>query len=151
MSQHPYTVNESLGYLVNMVARAMSQALRKAFMDNEHDLIPEQWGLLAMLHEHDGHNQMELANLQLKDKTHITRMVDGLEKRGLVRRVQDDSDRRNNLIYITGEGEATFQRLLPIATALLRQAYQDLSSDEIQVLKSLLRKVHNNIHEPASP
>ena len=49
-------------------------------------------------------NQQCLANFTKKDKSTILRSVDSLEALGLVKRLQDPADRRNNFLVLTKEG-----------------------------------------------
>lgn len=140
-----YSVTDSLGYIVNLTARVMSHSLRKRLQASGSDLTAEQWGILACLQQRDGCNQMELAHEHFKDKANITRIVDGLERRGLVERQQDPQDRRNNRIFLTTKGREIYRKLLPIVTGMLQQAYAGMTTEEIQKLKEQLRQVHRNL------
>ncbi len=140
-----YSVTESLGYLVNLTARVMSHSLRKRLQAAGCDLTAEQWGILACLQQREGCNQMELAHEHFKDKTNITRIVNGLERRGLVERQQDSRDRRNNRIFLTPDGRETYRKLLPIVTGMLQEAYAGMTAEEVQKLKEQLRQVHRNL------
>ena len=142
-----FKLNDSIGYIVNLVGREMAHTLRKAFLAENLDITPEQWGVLAMLKEQDGRNQMEIACLHFRDKANITRLLDGLERRDLVRREQDPNDRRNNLIFLSQNGNVMFDRLLPIVKRTLEKVADPLSPEELALLKSLLHRLHDHLYE----
>src|ERR1700754_369495 len=61
--------------------------------------------VMGCLWKKDGINQQEIADLTLRDKSSMTYLLDNLVKRKLVRREEDEDDRRNKLIYLTREGK----------------------------------------------
>src|SRR4051812_47208478 len=75
---------------------------------NEADLMmapfgvgPEQWALLVRLWQKDDRSQSELAELTFRDRASVTRLIDGLERRGHVVRARDREDARSHRILLT--------------------------------------------------
>jgi MarR family transcriptional regulator, 2-MHQ and catechol-resistance regulon repressor len=67
--------------------------------------------------------------------------VDRLYKKGLVSRAECSSDRRVKTVSLTEKGK---QRFLPVFrrhAALIKRAFQDLSSEDLQHLEAALKKV----------
>jgi DNA-binding MarR family transcriptional regulator len=67
----------------------------------------------ALIHLEDapgGLRMTELAERILYSKSGFTRVVDGMEEAGLVRRVRPDSDRRAILVVLTDAGRETMER-----------------------------------------
>lgn len=56
---------------------------------------------LALLYEQDGRTQDEMAETYAVDRAATTRSMQGLERKGLVRREMDDKDRRVRRVYLT--------------------------------------------------
>ncbi len=69
------------------------------------ELSPEQFKTLMALHHHKGISMSELADRSCRDKTTVTRMIDGLEKLNLVLRVTSETDRRQIKLYLTAAGK----------------------------------------------
>jgi DNA-binding MarR family transcriptional regulator len=70
----------------------------------------------------------------------MTRMVDRLEKRGLISRVRKSDDRRVIDLVLTPDGQALGRRLPSIYAAVVNSNFAGLRPDEMAILKTLLRK-----------
>ncbi len=94
--------------VADLLARAPAQLLRK------HDLSPNQYNVLRILRgAPEGLLCGEIAVRMISREPDITRLLDRLEKRGLVGRCREDVDRRRVLTRITPEGLALLSRLDP--------------------------------------
>jgi len=138
-----YIVEESLGFIINRTNQKLSNYLTRKF--KPYDITPEQWGLLNQLWEKDEITQKELSEKSIKDQTTITRILDKLEWKGLVRRQTSLEDRRSYLIFLTDMGRNLESKLVPIAYEALNEALQGLSEEEIKQLKVLLNKIFINV------
>jgi MarR family 2-MHQ and catechol resistance regulon transcriptional repressor len=67
--------------------------------------------------------------------------VDRLYKKGLVSRVESESDRRVRTVSLTQKGRAMFVPLFKMHTALLKRVFDELSPDEQRHLEELLKKI----------
>jgi DNA-binding MarR family transcriptional regulator len=84
----------------------------------------------------------DLASLLLLSKSGVTRLVDRLERRGLVVRQMSAEDRRVVLAGLTDEGLKTFERARPVLAAAIEQYFaQHLADHEVSELRAALRKV----------
>jgi DNA-binding MarR family transcriptional regulator len=147
MKPYQYNLEEPLGYLIGRAHRVLVNRLNRNFAEAGYDVTAEQWGMLMHLWEQDGQGQQQLAACACKDKTSITRLIDGLEKRHLVLRVADQNDRRNNLIYLTGKGKALQKALIVVAKKTLAESQQGLKPEHLTICKNTLRKVYQNLSE----
>jgi MarR family transcriptional regulator, 2-MHQ and catechol-resistance regulon repressor len=67
--------------------------------------------------------------------------VDRLYKKGFVSRVECSSDRRIRTVSLTEKGRQMFVPLFHRHTALIKRAFQDISSEELQQLERILKKI----------
>jgi MarR family 2-MHQ and catechol resistance regulon transcriptional repressor len=67
--------------------------------------------------------------------------VDRLYKKGFVSRVECTEDRRVRTVSLTEEGRQMFVPLFRRHTAFIKRALQDVSSEELQQLELILRKI----------
>jgi MarR family 2-MHQ and catechol resistance regulon transcriptional repressor len=67
--------------------------------------------------------------------------VDRLYKKGFVSRIESDHDRRIRMVALTEKGRDMFVPLFRRHTALVKRAFQDVSSEELQQLELLLKKI----------
>lgn len=105
--------------------------------------LPEHELLIRLAQSPDRQLRMyDLASLLLLSKSGITRVVDRLEKRGLVIRKMSDSDRRVVLAQLTDEGVATLAIARPVFAESIQEFFaRHLTDDELASLRGLLRKV----------
>ena len=67
--------------------------------------------------------------------------VDRLYKKGFVSRVESSSDRRVRTVSLTEQGREMFVPLFRRHAALIKRAFQDVSSDELKQLEGVLKKI----------
>ena len=79
--------------------------LQQKFRENNVSLTYEMHQVMLCLWTKDGIRQQDLADKTLKDKTSLTYLIDNLNKRGLVTRMEDKNDRRSKLIFLTNKGK----------------------------------------------
>lgn len=84
----------------------------------------------------------ELADEVLMSRSNLTRLVDRLEKAGLIHRELCASDRRGFYAVLTDEGRTTRQKMWPIyRTAIERHVEGQLSAEEADVLQRVFRRL----------
>ncbi|MCP4714323.1 MAG: winged helix-turn-helix transcriptional regulator, partial [Deltaproteobacteria bacterium] len=118
------------------------------FAREGYSMSSEQWAVCANLYlRQNGQFQQQLADRLYKDKAAITRLVHGLERRGLVRREEDRDDRRQKKIYLTAKGEALMQQLFPIAARAQKQGQKDIAPGDLAVFNRVLEHIYANANE----
>lgn len=85
--------------------------------------------------------QRDLAGKLLVTGANITRVIDLMERDGLVRRVRDKADRRYITIGLTPKGRTTIETVFPRHVNDVVEAFSVLSGDEQDVLRELCRTV----------
>ena len=99
----------ALIYSANVMIKWKFQEVLK-----EYDINTEQWIILGRLYNKSGElNQKELAKDTNKEQASITRIINKLEKKGLVKRIASERDRREYLIHITDGGRERYDQTLP--------------------------------------
>jgi DNA-binding MarR family transcriptional regulator len=71
----------------------------------------------------------------------ISRSVDGLVRRGMVKREEDPRDRRSKLVTATARGRSTYERLTALRLAGIRGFVADLDPEEQRALDDALAPV----------
>jgi len=146
MKNHAGNPEESLGYVIGRASRAMANRLNHHFENAGYNVTCEQWGLLNSLWKKNGQSQKELAGCTCKDKTSITRLIDGMERKKLVVRTSSKEDARQKLIHLTSRGKTLRQKLLRQIEKTLTEAQKGVSAGQLQICKDVLRKVNQNLN-----
>jgi MarR family 2-MHQ and catechol resistance regulon transcriptional repressor len=112
-----------------------------------------QFGVLEALLHLGPVAQHELGRALFTSRANITTIVDNLERRGLVRRERDASDRRYVTVHLTAEGRALIERLFPLQLAAIVDEFSVLSAAEQEQLGRLCKKLglRQGASEPAEP
>ena len=74
----------------------------------------------------------------------MTRMLDRLERRGLVRRVAHPNDRRTSNLELTAEGKAVFPKLQASGMKVLNRFLRGFTKEEARQLESFLQRMLEN-------
>lgn len=77
----------------------------------------------------------------------MTRMLDRLEAKGLVRRTRSPDDRRLVNLELTQAGKAAYPRLREISMRVLNRSLRDFSHAEARSLEDLLLRLGNNLRD----
>ncbi|WCN39254.1 MarR family winged helix-turn-helix transcriptional regulator [Aneurinibacillus uraniidurans] len=134
-----YKIDESLGFILSNTQRKLSHFLLSKF--KPYDITTEQWVLVAKLGEENGITQKDLAERTEKDQANVTRIIDLLEKKGLVRREKNSTDRRSMLVHLTDEGEKLREMLAPIEESVVNVSLSGMSEEEKALLKDFLARI----------
>ncbi|MCP4601972.1 MAG: MarR family transcriptional regulator [Proteobacteria bacterium] len=85
---------------------------------------------------------VDISEQMQKSTSHISRLIDRAESKGLLERRADPSDRRAQQIALTELGKQEIDAYVPHSMTLLDEAiFATLSSDEISLLIDLLSRV----------
>lgn len=124
--------------------------MRKRLISNHDDLSPEQAMVLFLIESNEGKTMSDLANSSNRDKTTMTRMIDGLEKINHVVRTADQTDHRQTLIYLTRSGKRKIEEIKSIKPDMLDIAFNGLQSKELEITFRTLQKIRENLEEGKS-
>lgn len=75
----------------------------------------------------------------------ISLVVKNLEKMGYVKRKTDENDKRVSILFLTNEGRAVIEKVIPENETMIYDYMKDLSEEETKTLLSLLKKLGANI------
>jgi DNA-binding MarR family transcriptional regulator len=143
----PFTLDTALGFVVGRTFHIMRRTFTTTVENAGVQITPEEWVLLNRLWSQDGQRQTELAESTIKDRTTVTRLLDGMVKKGLVRRETDPDDRRAVLAWLTDEGKGLKRRLLPVMEKLLKEATAGISEKELEITRETLSRFQTNLSE----
>ncbi|GAB4441982.1 MAG: MarR family transcriptional regulator [Anaerolineae bacterium] len=125
--------------LIDIVAKKLKRLQRQTIeADN---LTPTQYTVLNMLWERDGRPLGELASACCCAPSTITGIVDTMEKNHLVSRVPNPDDRRSQLVWLTGKGQA-LKHATPDLEAMFESCCPGIAPDEVRQLGELLARLN---------
>lgn len=133
----------SVGYLINRLGHSLARELDRRMSDI--GLTDAQWKPLLLLQQGACLTAADIARHSCHDTGAVTRVLDRLEAKALIRRVRSDSDRRIVNLELTEAGSQLAAEVPVILSALLNQLLTGFSEDEFTQFNELLKRAFDNI------
>lgn len=132
---------------VESTLMATARAIRKAYAIRFEglELNLTQASLIGFLDESGPITQTQLARRLGMGRAATGLVINGLEKRGLVERLDNPNDRRAWLIALRQEGQSLVKPILEIDAVLRAELRAGISRSERQTLASLLVRLESNL------
>lgn len=134
----------SAGRLINLLARK-GQGYITDLMRPFGLTAAEQPFFMALLHN-EGVTQERLTALVGVDKSATARAVKSLEAKGILIRIQNEEDRRQNLLYPTDQAKAIFQDVRQALARFNALLTEGIDPEETAVLQRALLKMVDNLN-----
>jgi MarR family 2-MHQ and catechol resistance regulon transcriptional repressor len=104
-------------------------------------LTQGQLGVLEILLHLGPLSQREIAGKLFRSDGNVVMVVDNLERRGLVGRTRDSTDRRRVTVSLTPAGRRLIARVFPDHVATIVEAFSVLRPDEQEELGRLCKRL----------
>ena len=141
--------DESVGFMIKQVYHSLTR-----LMDMETaplGLTAIQWRPIALIARGSADTPAELARLNNVDTGAMTRTLDRLESKGLLRRIRCREDRRVVKIELTELGHEQAKAIPPCIARVLNHHLRGFSPEEHSQLQHLLRRMLANGSDGKSP
>ena len=96
---------------------------------------------LSQLYNRDGLTQEEMAAVITVDKAATTRTIQGMEKKGLVRREAHEENYRAKRVYLTDKAKNAEPRIRELQKKWVDFITQDMTQKEAEVFAAQLKKM----------
>lgn len=136
---------KKIGYYLERTSRLVKLRYLQAFAQMGIDITPEQWVMLDSLYQRNGRSQTELAGDSYKNAPTVSRIIDLLEKKGLVERQRFENDRRRYKIFLTDAGKAVVEKVQPSVSSLRAQSWDNLSDEDYTHFLRIINQVFDNL------
>lgn len=137
-----YCTEASVAYLMRRVIASIGQDADRRF--ESLGLTNAQWVPLLKLHQGDGRTVAELARECTADAGAMTRLLDRLEAKGLVKRVRSTEDRRVVNLELTDDGARAAERIPAVLCEVQNAHLAGFAKSEWQALKTYLGRMLEN-------
>jgi DNA-binding MarR family transcriptional regulator len=134
--------DDNIGFMIKLVYNSLNRMLDLEMAPL--DLTAMQWRPIAMVARGSAHTPAELARLHGVDTGAMTRTLDRLEAKGLLRRVRSHEDRRVVEIELTDLGQEKAKAIPANIARVLNHHLRGFSTDEVAQLQHLLGRMLAN-------
>lgn len=133
-------LTSSVGHCLLRVSAAVMRRLTKEM--KQFDLSLAEFTALLTTKQHLDISQTMLADAMKIDPSRVVLVLDSLEKKGLVERTLDPSDRRVRIVQITNAGYELLNKVVQFSWIYEELLVQNLNESECELLVSLLNRLH---------
>ncbi len=140
-----FQLDQAIGMQVNRAAFLMTEEISRRFVNKGYALSAQDFGILFRLSRQGAMSQVDIAAVMMRDKTTITRRIDGLVKKGLVVRTLNANDRRSYAVGLTKEGEQALAILIPQVSDFQQELLQDVDEEEQQITLKTLQHISEQL------
>lgn len=139
MAEKEFHLHNSFAFWISRLAQQMQERFNQQL--KAHGLSWHQWALLNVLHHGLAKTPAQAAEHIGADRSTVTRMLDRLEKQGLVRREHDGLDRRVVKLYLTPSADDVMKTVNKLAEQHQAEFLSELPSTEYRGLRGSLVKM----------
>lgn len=128
------------------------QRLNRYMRRSKHRAIPGEKGihhgqirLLFLISQNNGAIQRDLADMIGMRPSSLTEKLAKLEKYSLIKREQDEKDRRIMHVYLTDEGKSVIDGFVQANNTLSSYIFDSLTEKEMEIMLELVNKINTNL------
>jgi len=137
-----YDVRNSVPALIGLSRTAFMEALDERLAP--FGIKSADYIVLVLLANDMADTASSVCSVIAHDPGAMTRKIDALEARGLVRRVRSSEDRRTIKLELTPEGRKLYPKVLAAAIERANELLQGFSKAEVRQLEELLKRILAN-------
>ena len=119
----------------------------QTFAENGFDITPEQYLILSLLYEHGELYQRQISELTYKDRPNVSRIINILENKGLVKRVNDSNGRQINKIIMTEKGKELREKIHPVSVEIRKIVTKDIAIEDLEKCLAILNQMLDNMKD----
>jgi DNA-binding MarR family transcriptional regulator len=135
----PSGLRDHTGYWLNRLRGVVHAGFEAALAG--HGVTVAQWSVLITVYREDAVTPLEIARFIDVDPGSLTRLLDRMEDKDLIRRLPVDGDRRSIRIALTPHAAAITPRLAALADANDATFFNALREEEIRDFRRTLARL----------
>lgn len=140
--------DDRLIYLLSIAQQALKDHTNRTLAETGGKVTLAQAAILFLLEERDRRFMSDMGQVIGVDKSAMTRLVDRLEKAGLVKRRVDPENRRAISILLTPAGRREAAAALTVIKRINKQIRKDYLPAEVDAFKKILGGILRKFKAP---
>lgn len=144
-----YDFQNSIGYWICATARIYERAIQQELQPE--GITHRQFQVLSWLALEGTLSQVDLADRMDIEPPTLVRILDRMERDGLIAREGCEDDRRKKLIRPLPKAMPVWKKIVACARRIRERAVQEISPEQKQELSELLAQIQQNLGEKQSP
>ncbi|MEA3161621.1 MAG: hypothetical protein QOD95_3169 [Gammaproteobacteria bacterium] len=141
-------LGNSLAPLLNQVRMAMLSGVDQEFLRDEEvaslEVTAAQFVIIANVLKGHANSACELCKYMDYDRGAMSRMIDRLETKGLIRRVPLAHTRRTMALEVTDAGKAAFPKMQACLTRVVNRLLKGVTKAQVREVERTLKRMLTN-------
>lgn len=133
----------NLIYSILRTQLAYRQAFQQKMKERKIPLSFEMLQIMSFLFVSDAVNQKDITEKSFKEKSAVSHMLKKLEKKELIRREEDQKDKRNKIIHLSEKGISLRAEMLSMIDEVYNTASKNIDSRKIAFCMEYLYEIEN--------
>jgi DNA-binding MarR family transcriptional regulator len=141
-----YDLTKCIGYITDNTMKIISADFNRRL--EQYGMTRIQWIALYYLGKNEKKlKQNELAALMKIKNSSAARLIDRMERDGLIHRVESTEDKRIKNLELSAKGYTMREQLLPEGEKFNNLLLEGITEDELKTFEIVLQKMLKNIYE----
>ncbi len=136
---------QNIGMAMGHTWLIASKAIEAKFIESKLDLTLHQFEILNILSINDHLIQQDLADFMKKDKSAVLRIIDQMEQKDLLLRVNDPVDRRKKSLQLTHQGIQLLRAARKAEKELFEEIQKGLNKEDINTFYKVIQHMQQNL------
>lgn len=138
-----FNLDKCVGHISENAIKEISEAFGRRLQSS--GITRVQWIALYYVRTKENISQRDLSNLMNVKDSSVGRLIDRLERDGLILRERNDTDRRVIYIKLTEKGDKLITDLMPIGQVFSEDLVEGIDEHELMIYEKVLNKMLINV------
>ncbi|MFA5915784.1 MAG: MarR family transcriptional regulator [Burkholderiales bacterium] len=134
--------SQAIGAYIGRARRTIVEAIDRELAPL--DISHAQWIVIMLLGDGAASTAAELCKILIYDPGAMTRLLDRLEKKGVLRRARTRDDRRTVRLELTAGGKKLYPRIVEALVQVFNRLLHGFSKSEVHQLEDMLKRMVAN-------
>ncbi|MEL7120322.1 MAG: MarR family transcriptional regulator [Bacteroidota bacterium] len=138
-------IDHGFGFQLDKTLKKIITVYIKQFENIGIDLSIEQWVILQSIYNlGEKASQVEISKTRYRNRATTSRVISGLERKGLIRKERFEGDQKRFRLVITPEGTQLVEKALPIVYQLREVGKENIHEEEFNTFLKVLDQLWAN-------
>ena len=133
------------------IIKRFRDLVNRSFHKNDLSISYDQWMVINTIYKKQGVTQIYVAENTRKEPASVSRILKLLEKKELIERVPDRTNRRAKRLYLTPKGDDVHHKATRLFNMIAKDGFNGVYEQEINLFVRILDKVQGNFSDKEEP
>ncbi len=136
------------GYLIGQINKLINRRINELLKEeNVNEFNGAQGTIIFVLTEEGPMPIKDIGKATGLAKTSLTSMLDRMEKQGLIKKRENENDRRSTIIDLTERSRGYKEVIEKVSQEVNREFYKKIKAKDIERFEATLQKVLDNLKD----